>query len=546
MRRALRSKLLVGVFCAMVYCRAQDAIIVVETPLGPPQPYGVVRFSPDQKRYMVAIQLEIYWYVSVDGKLEGPYNGGVSDLCFSFDSRHYAYVTDKGGGERIVVDGQPVFSGRSIELSAPGFTPRGQIHGHRLDSKGLNEFLIELDGTLKCESTHMVLTPDGKHLAYLDNSRVVLDGMKCKEYQAIVSESLAISADGLHVAYVVKTTKSDTQYLVVDNDEHDAFESVGSPLLNADGSLVAYVAGIGGAGGGLSLVVNGKASARYDACSDLRISANGKGVYCIARRRGTPIVIFDGKEHEYYQLVSDKFAVSPNGRHIAYAAVRNHKSIAVIDGKEGKEYDSIQPFFANGGIRTFAFSEDGKHWAYGAGIDHPPKRLLIIDGKEISDTPVIEYSYFHFCADGNHYLYSGKCDNGFAVVFDEKKWMETYMVSGQSISHDGGHFGFIANRAIPDAPKQSYQPFIIDGVVNGPIANAIEGTLTFSQDGKHFAYFAGIGTFKLVVDGKPLDHEYRSSQWQPPPMFLDSRRIRAFGNTKNSLVAIDVTISESK
>ena len=96
----------------------------------------------------------------------------------------------------------------------------------------------------------IALSPDGLHVAYLVLNAahkwiVFVDGRAGLPFDGVGKGSLSFSADGAHIAYVAR--EGDSTVAVVDGHIGPAFASIrqGMLLLSADGSHWAYAAARG-------------------------------------------------------------------------------------------------------------------------------------------------------------------------------------------------------------------------------------------------------------------------------------------------------------
>src|SRR5664280_271730 len=117
-----------------------------------------------------------------------------------------------------------------------------------------------------------------------------------------IPESLAVSSDNKHVAYVEE--RGSKRLVVVDGVEGREYDGIdaGTPVFSPDSKRAAYGAGRGDK---WLVVVDGMEGKEYD------------GIMA-----GTPVF-------------------SPDSKRVAYGAGRGDKWLIVADGVEGKEYDGI-------------------------------------------------------------------------------------------------------------------------------------------------------------------------------------------------------------
>ena len=155
----------------------------------------------------------------------------------------------------------------------------------------------------------------------------------------IINESLVVSPDSQHVAYVA--VRGGKVFVVVDGvegKEYDGIVTGGGPRFSPDSQHVAYVAGRGEK---RFVVVDGVEGKEYDGTGEntLIFSPDSQRVAYEAVRGGKHFVVVDGEEgQEYDGIVGGAPRFSPDSQHVAYVAVRGGKVFVVVDGVEGKAY----------------------------------------------------------------------------------------------------------------------------------------------------------------------------------------------------------------
>jgi uncharacterized repeat protein (TIGR03803 family) len=254
---------------------------------------GNVLFSPDGKHSVyTAIEAgrgRSATYAVVDGKKSMNYTG-CTDYVFSPDSQHLAYVASSNKAV-VVLDGKEGDAHDSILLTATAFSPDSKRFAYIAQDK--NKMYLILDGKagpaqpsidprslqFTSDSRHcrfkvgmsadaafyamddqsvasagsavdLAATPDGRHTAIaaakdvgtgVQSCRVLLDGKPIGEtYQGI--QSLQISADGAHVAYIGLSNGSEKKnaHAVYDGHEGPAYFRIDKLLLSPDGRHIAY------------------------------------------------------------------------------------------------------------------------------------------------------------------------------------------------------------------------------------------------------------------------------------------------------------------
>src|SRR6266581_6965744 len=295
---------------------------------------GEIIFSPDGKRLAYVASNSGKWFVVVDGKEGKKYDGLVSALSFSPDSRHVVY-TD--GGDYYDIGGFL-------------FSP---------DSKRV---------------THVVSTGP--------QSVVVVDGQDGEYHNGLV-RSLVFSPNSKRMAYVAATEDKRNRFAVVDERQGKPYEGVRTPVFSPDSKRMAYAAR---AGGQWLMVVDGKEGKRYDNLGTPVFSPDGKRVAYAAQALGRWLMVEDGKESKDYRGTGMP-VFSPNGKRMAFLAQAEGGLIGwlvVADGKEGAPYNSAG---------TPLFSPDSKRLAYWAQTGN--KWFVVVDGQkgkpydEILGNPIV-------------------------------------------------------------------------------------------------------------------------------------------------------------
>jgi hypothetical protein len=140
------------------------------------------------------------------------------------------------------------------------------------------------------------------------------------------------------------------------------------------------------------------------------------------------------------------------------------------------------------------FSPDGKRFAYTRQV--PGGLAAVIDGK--AGRAYDSIGVFQFSPDSKHYLYVGNRNSSFAVYDGEEMPGEDGSgVSNFVFSQTGGRFAYLAKSA------QAGTRMVIDGKAGPPFYGLVPNSMSFSADGKHYAYAteANGSNWQLIRDG---------------------------------------------
>jgi hypothetical protein len=210
-------------------------------------------------------------------------------------------------------------------------------------------------------------------------------------------------------------------------------------------------------------------------------------------KNGSHIVRLDGKQvgTTYDEVKFLDF--SDDQEHLIWNAKRGSKWQVVVDGE-----DKTKPY---GKLTAATINANGKHFAVGACEQKRCK--LLVDGEETG--PEFEdISYPGFSKDGAHYVYGGKRNKQWVLLLDGKQ------LGPEMRDFHSWEFSPDYSRVAVAALFKEGWTWVVDGVA-GPSYEVLS-QITFTQDGKHFAYggtnsksamFAKNKTAgTLVVDGK--------------------------------------------
>lgn len=271
-------------------------------------------------------------------------------LCefISRDMCHLAYVTrlQPAGKWMAVVDGQVVMENERIDQLRYPNDWRLAFVTERSRERGTVRVVV--DGRFGPEYDdvqHLLLSPDGKHVAYVAKSgvdySVVVDGRPGPLYDFIGKETptrrnirMQFSSDGKHLAYVAR--KRDQHCVVTDGIAGPLFDGIGLFRFSPDSKRIAYVARTRNKS---CVVTDGRASPLYDGVEDdpligtsLQFSPDSKCMAYVARKGNSYLLIRDGRMEALPGAIQH-LQFSSDSKHVAYAIKEDKRWIVRVDGR---------------------------------------------------------------------------------------------------------------------------------------------------------------------------------------------------------------------
>lgn len=378
------------------------------------------------------------------------------------------WQASNSGDIQVVVDGET--KGNGVSVSTPVFSPDGKRCAFSVGDKDeLRVLCDEQTGPLFNTVGGITFSPDGRFLAYVaqdkDNTcRVVVNGRKLPDFQAIYYESIQFSPNGRRLTYLAK--KSGREVFVIHFRK--------DPQTTADSKHLLY-------------------RGETDEFAD------------------RPMVTI--LPQDSVSFVSRKLTFSPDGMRFAYF-VRSGKGMHCLENIEkgpfvtyeisGAKGDEIKwneptddaPGFETIDASSLVFSSDSLHIAFAAVVKG---RWFIVDQKYMTtgDHPLGPF-YWNTNLIGVTKLELG--GNGYGVLVDgsANKFFKQVLRL-----YPDNHSDQIAAVILNDDDTQGVwvrgrDPF-------GHYHGIVEDSVCFSRDGRHIAFAAKKGDrYVVVLDGKEL------------------------------------------
>jgi hypothetical protein len=410
------------------------------------------------------------------------------------DRRHRVEVVELAGRQSVRIDDH---EGVAFEAVAPGsltFSSDGRHVAYAARQQGA--WHVVRDGRVGPAwdaVSEVVLSPVGDGLVYgaeRAGRRFVVRGERpTPAFDGLLSGTLRFSEDGSHLAYVA--ADAGTSKVVIDETVGPAVDGVGELQISRDGAHVAYAARLSGRG---FVVFDGATSGPWDAVAELVLGQRGRLAY-IARSRGALWVAssrLDAAglvESGPYQAASG-LALSTDEQDVAWVSRLGEQDVVVIDGQPAAErYASIV-------ATSLVFRPKQREVAFVAGDGGGRFRVRIGDtlGAPFEE---IEGAAISFSADGRRAGYTGRRGSQFVVVLDGVEQPSESWAGRPVFDAQGTRSAYVARR-------QDRSSVIVDGKSH-EFDVAIEGTLAFSKDGRHWSCLVGSAldhSFHFVVDGR--------------------------------------------
>ncbi len=421
-----------------------------------------------------------------------------------------------------------------------------------------------------------IVSLNGLHSAWVERKspttdfgdRVVIDGTPGKWYQ--LCDKLTFSPDGNSLAYRALKKSDSKSYVVLNGRESRPEERIVSFLFSPDGKHSAYVASRGDE---RVVVVDGKEEPRFKAifhpgaeagglfADKILFSPDGKRhAYIGVTATGKKVVVVDGKPSPAYDEVFQMAVFYGDSEHFAYVARNGSPAqvFVVADGQAGPRFDIVKSVHADeragwGWMEgTVGLSPDGRRMYY-IGVkedkETSAQRITVVLDNKILNEGVPGTLFPQFSPDSARLVYAFEPD-GKPVLFvgeEEQPPVGCLYSNRITFSPNGKRFAFVAGIEEPSLDSRSWKRVVVvDGKPGQPYTEIEEGPV-FSADSTSVAYVAteskeDVNQYFVVQDGKEVRHiEARYLQFAPA-----GHRLAYLARTKDSNNTIYAVVDDGR
>ncbi len=335
--------------------------------------------SPDARHLAWVEQREGMERVVLDGATE-PYYQGVSNIVFSEDGDHLAYVA---GTSRTPVPGvnhAVVCDGAIGESYQQASAPKMDLHGRMLAYFGRTRrtpVVLIVNGSPRRPGDTIVrgsfvLSREGGRFAFTVKQRdlyyLVTDVGLRGSYQSVAPSMVEFSPDGKHLSFVVNYDTEPAFFL--DEKQFDRCNEVRGPVYDSVGKSLGYALRYQDV---WHVTIQRSAGATQfettDGISDLMLNPSGEHfAYLRTRPLGRTVVMLDTVPVGEYDRVG-VLTFSPDGKDLAFAAGEGNRWRVVFKGVFTGLFDSV---------RDLVVSPSGGHWACWTGKEDSWR--CVVDG----------------------------------------------------------------------------------------------------------------------------------------------------------------------
>ncbi len=342
-----------------------------------------VVFSPDSRHHAFVADRDdngkLWYYLVVDGVPGKPYEKLDDEIAFTADSAQVIFGEEHDDGTKVLlrpVDVQQDVIDTGHRFAAyQNFFIRGPHHGVGYvaafsereealfwNGKQIGERFVDID------PEQIALSPDGQHVAFFAEISpvrlgLVVNGKIVREHNQfdqgrVLENSLTLSHDGKRAAW--GTSLNNQEFVYLDGKPGKGYAAVQFPTFSKDGSRFVYLALKGESP---VIVIDGIESQQYAMASQPEFSDDGKTLAYYAELNQKEFMVVNGKRHANHEMVTTPL-ISKDGSIVAYATVDEDKATMIVNGETKATHSSIgSPYFVpqSNRLAWIAFDE-GKTW----------------------------------------------------------------------------------------------------------------------------------------------------------------------------------------
>ncbi len=348
-------------------------------------------FSPDsQHQAFVADRDEngkLWFYLVVDGVPGKAYEKLDDEIAFTADSSQVIFGQEHDDGTSVLI--RPVDPKQEvIELgyrfaAYQNFFFRGPHNGIGYvaafsdreeaffwNGKQIGERFADID------PGHIAVSADGQHVAFFAEISpvrlgLVLDGKITHEHNqfdqgTVLENGVRLSPDGKHVIWSAKL--NDQEFMYFDGKPGAGYGFVDLPVFCKDGSRFSYVAMKDGSP---VIVIDGVESEKYAMAAEPEFSDDGRTWAHYAELGGKQFMVVNGKRQAEFDRVYVP-VVSRDGSIVAYAASKGDQELIVMNGVVKATHDIVgtpQLMPNSNSLMWLAFDESKKWRAFVDGVE---------------------------------------------------------------------------------------------------------------------------------------------------------------------------------
>ncbi len=345
--------------------------------------YSELVFSPDSQHHAFVADRDEYgklwYYLVVDGVPGKPHEKLADEIVFSADSSQVIFGLEHEDGTSVLI--RPVDPAKEVTETGYRFAAwqnrfcRGPHNGigyvaavsEREDAffwngKQIGERFADID------PGHVAVSEDGQHVAFFAETSpvrlgLVVDGKIVREHNQfdqgrVLENSLTLSPNGKRVAWATKLNAQ--EFLYLDGKPGPGYAEVSVPMFSRDSSRFSYVAMKGESP---VVVIDGVESRQYAMVSYPDYSDNGQTSAYYAELGGRQFMVVNGDQHADFDEVFIP-VVSPDGSVVAYTARQGEVNSLVVNGvlKATHELIGTPQLMPNSNALMWLAYDETKQW----------------------------------------------------------------------------------------------------------------------------------------------------------------------------------------